>query len=393
MLGFNQVQSLPKKKQNGMRASLLVSIIAVLVIIAVVLVSSAFYANQLTTAEVGPAAARTATPSATTTAMTSTSLSRPPHRRFAIVSIMSRISNNGNAFAAQSKSVQFINETIRAGFTNKLLYTALHHRDCDLIIGGDSSCAKNSPHPSYGKFKVVLKLLQQDEYDWILVVDHDAIFAQLSASIEAVLRSRVFARDPHFAVFAHGEGYDETAHSKDMVITRDWNGINTGSFLVRGRGANWPKIFFRQLVDPPRQCKHAGLFYEQSVLKCLLEMPGSAPDRWKIEFADPQHLINAYPAPYHFDHEESKFEFGRDFIAHFAGAAGLATINSGKYPIENAIEQFHKICKDSIAKIKPAKIRQAETEVDTFVKNFTLGSEGVFRFVDGKLVYKKMNVC
>jgi hypothetical protein len=368
-------------------SSRLVFLFVSVVIVALVIFSAEWHTNEVITL---PAQIE----SFSSAKIATTASTRPPHRRFAIVSIMSKISKNGNAFAAQSKSVQFINETIHAAFTNKLLYTAMHHLDCDLIIGGDSSCARNNAlHPSFGKFKMVLRLLQRGEYDWILVVDHDAIFAQLSTSIESLLRSRVFARDPHFAVFAQGEGYDETAHSKDMVIARDWNGVNTGSFLVRGRGANWPKIFFQQLVNPPRQCKNAGLFYEQSVLKCLLELPNSAPDRWKIEFADPQHVINAYPAPYHFDHDESKFEFGRDFIAHFAGASGLATINSGKYPIEKAINEFHKICKDSIAQIKPAKIKHAEAEVKMFMENFTFGSEGVFMFVDGKLIYNKRDVC
>lgn len=348
-----------------------------------------------------------------TTTTTNTAEQHQHVNRFAIVTIASKVPPSGNAFASQSKSAQFVNATMYAALKNKLLYMSLH-QGYDLILGGDTSCNKNGGgggrynhnhhhlHPSFGKFHIVAKLLKEEQYEWILVVDHDAIFAQLETSIETLLRSKIFQQQQSgsindFSPIIFSDHYDETAHSKDFIVAKDWNGINTGVMLIRGKRSNWARVFFsKTLLNPPRECKHGGAFYEQSVLKCILDSPNSAPDRWKIEFVSPQRVLNAYPPPYHFDREESKFEQGRDFIAHFAGASGLATTNSEKYPIEKAIEKFHDICKESSLK---AHRPSSSNYVDTFlqnnnnVTNFRFGDEGVFSFVNGRIVFDKKNVC
>jgi hypothetical protein len=311
---------------------------------------------------------------------------RPRQPRFAIVTVASKIQSHRKEYSAQSTSARFLNETFDAALRNKLLYTALHGDDCDLFVASDSSCSAYSvagAHPSYRKFHIALHLVKQQRYDWILVVDHDAIFAQLGTSIESLLRHQIFPDEKDFGVFAE-EKYEETAHSKDMIISSDWNGINSGVMFVRGKGARWPEIFFKILINPPRECRHSGLFFEQSVLKCVLDKPMSAPDRWKIKFVSPQHVINAYPSPYHFDHEDSKFEQGRDFIAHFAGASGLATINAEKYPIDSAIKAFHKVCDDSIADVK----NKQQSENDSHSRSRIDDAE---KIVDDVLLSRKVS--
>jgi hypothetical protein len=330
----------------------------------------------------------------------SSSLTQTPpsaKRFFAIVTISAKFSkSSGKEFAAQSRSAQFVNATIDAAFRNKLLYASLH-KNYELIVGGDQSCTRNVIHPSFGKLKVVSNLLRQEKYDWILVVDHDAIFAQMDTSIETLLQTKIFSENDinnnnHNNIFS--DQYDETARSKNMIIASDWNGVNTGVMLIRGKKSEWTKIFFRTLLNPPRECRHAGLFYEQSVLKCILDFPHAAPDRWRIQIVSPQRTINAYPPPYHFDHDESKFVQGEDFIAHFAGASGLATINSQKYPIEPAIEMFHKICKDSAAQSSAAAKAKAKVMKDlNVVDGFKFGDEGVFSFDDDNVRFERKNVC
>ena len=267
--------------------------------------------------------------------------SLPPRRtgrNFAIATVFeSPAVRRDDAHAKAQRN--FVDRTLQPILANKLRYAALH--GYDFVLGNRSVCQSLSSriHPAFAKICLLLHLLRQrrtDEYDWILLVDHDALIANPAVTLEEKLEEILGSA----ALDAH-----ETVNSKDLVISQDWNGLNTGVMMVRGGAhTSWPEAFFHKLLhSPPRECAHfEPRWWEQGVLQCLLKRRENAAANWKIEVVSQQRKMNAYPEPYNFGRADARFEDG-DFIAHFAGASGEETKFSSLLN-KSAIESALRIC-------------------------------------------------
>ena len=250
-----------------------------------------------------------------------------PRSRIAIATISVTLSGaptNSSLFAQLMRPYSII---------NKIDYCRRHRYD--LFIGGRSCLPHGeSDHAAFGKIRLLRMLLL--EYEWVLVMDQDAVFANASLRIEdAILR-----------LLPHADGSSNNARSQDLIVTQDWNGINTGVMLVRR--SEWSRNFFERVAHPPRECRHSGPWWEQSVITCLLDQRkvgfGAMSDGWKIAFAR-QRLMNSYPAPYDMNVESARYVPG-DFIVHFAGAAAFA---SYKFPVSVANATLRAICRNAFS--------------------------------------------
>jgi hypothetical protein len=211
---------------------------------------------------------------------------------------------------------------------NKIDYAARHGYD---FVLDDAHCAVGRSHAAFGKNRLLTALLPH--YDWVLVIDNDALFANMSVRLDDVLRD------------AASTGASTTgAAPKDVVVSRDWNGINTGVMAVRR--SEWSMQFFARVLSPPRQCAHAGPWWEQSVIACLLDERksgmGARVDGWRVAFV-PQRELNAYPEPFDLGQEQSRFRAG-DFIAHFAGASAFVAY---RFSVDDLVRNMTHLCAEA----------------------------------------------
>jgi len=151
-------------------------------------------------------------------------------------------------------------------------------------------------HPNFQKIDFMLDVLSNSDIDSVLWTDTDSMITNFNIPLEDLL-------------------YD----GHDMTITTDWNGINSGTFLVRNtvRIKNYLKMI---LDNEPVYKTHE--FYEQGV---IMDTYNHYKNMIKIV---PQRFMNAYWLPlYHPDeNKDLKDKLGfngqwrpGDFIIHAPG--------------------------------------------------------------------------
>lgn len=321
-------------------------------------------------------------------------------RRFAIATIFEPY-HHASAVPKNSSSVSsFIQDTLQSILENKLLYASQHQYD--FIIANTSVCdGSKRKNPAFAKICLLLRLLDVSnknhdddpgcDYDWILLLDHDAIVANPLISIEERLTEFLGSSSALL-------DSKETLFSKDLVISQDWNGLNTGVMFVRGRRhSSWPHQFFRTLLhSPPRECSaFEPRWWEQGVMQCILKHPSHAAANWKIQVIHEQRKMNSYPEPFNFGRRDAKYEDG-DFIAHFAGASGDQTkfsLSSSSNISRAATRKALEICKNARQRLMEQNNgtdnENALTLVNAQSKRMSrfLTKEKKLKFDDSPLIY------
>lgn len=107
----------------------------------------------------------------------------------------------------------------------------------------------------------------------------------------------------------------------DIIIAKDWNGINTGIFLMR----NSPYTFqiLDQLWSVPKQFWKP--WEEQSALMYLTDRQkntANADLHIKHMLHVPQREMNAYGDEFAYNHKDAQFQWG-DRIVHFPNCGGF----------------------------------------------------------------------
>lgn len=149
--------------------------------------------------------------------------------------------------------------------------------------------------PAWNKILSSLKAFDNG-YEWVWLLDVDTIITNFDIKLDSLLN------------LASLKNYD-------ILITKDCNGINAGSFLVRN--SNFTKSFLKTLWDSyGKEISTSDEWREQGAFAYFHDKTEEA--RNKILFL-PQNSINSYPAEnvYCVTHEKS---WRKDhFVIHFAG--------------------------------------------------------------------------
>lgn len=190
---------------------------------------------------------------------------------------------------------------------------------------------------AWSKLKAVEKALRSGRFDYVMYIDMDAIIMNLDIPIEAFISAgNSGMRDKE---------NDESSHQEhppyDLIMTGDWNGPNTGVWLIRN--SEWSLWFLTTLWDQTHLLNEKSpdgiaypFEYEQRAFHFLMntkvwqkrQLPTYRGDSQKIcdhiSMVLPQCSFNSYslhPLDYRGDREKAQYVPG-DFIIHFAGKKG-----------------------------------------------------------------------
>lgn len=112
---------------------------------------------------------------------------------------------------------------------NRKRYCELHNYK--LIVANDH-LDKSRP-PAWSKILAVLQYLP--DFDYLFYLDMDIVIMNLNRPLEA---------------YIHASQVLSANRSKDLILTSDWNGLNTGAFLIRN--TVWAESFFKNAWNKGR---------------------------------------------------------------------------------------------------------------------------------------------
>lgn len=145
-------------------------------------------------------------------------------------------------------------------------------------------------HPVFAKIYDLHHHLRYDESDWFMWIDADAVI--LDHDVDAT---------------------DFIQTNKDLVITEDVNGLNTGVFFIRN--SLWSRNLIASIYALRRMLPNRTMV-EQDAMKALLQLPVNSEN---VYYA-PQRSFNAYIEPHYGRSPDlpSNYHPG-DFILHLPG--------------------------------------------------------------------------
>ena len=153
---------------------------------------------------------------------------------------------------------------------------------------------------AWSKLKIILNIFKEDNPDWVLWTDSDAVIKNKNIKIEDLI-------DNNF----------------DLIISKDGFTYNTGIFLIKNTDAS--KKFLNECIEKEQYVGHP--WEEQAAVVDFLEKN----DSYKVKVV-PQRILNSYPKKpplegwytqvgekkYFWQDGEGEFQEG-DFVIHFAG--------------------------------------------------------------------------
>lgn len=212
---------------------------------------------------------------------------------------------------------------IKYGYPNKRRYCEKWGYDF-ILESAAALDPKGGRHPAYAKSRAVLKWLPR--YDYILWMDADTLFMNYNLTIEAhvleraaVERRATLEKAGKNTSYVSQDGARVLPENYDFIIARDWNGINSGVFVVRN--SEWSIGFFKRVehIGPgTRECDGIPAdWWDQRNIICLLERgKHRAEDLSHTRQYNDQRRFNSYGAPTAMGNQGAMFREG-DFIVHF----------------------------------------------------------------------------
>jgi hypothetical protein len=192
-----------------------------------------------------------------------------------------------------------------------------HHGDCDVIVE-DNSIAAGLPLPKrraapWYKLWAIRKWWHA--YKWVLWMDTDTLITNFKVSLTTLMREHITKEQ---------QGDDsKRRRAADIILTKDWNGINTGVFLIRH--SEWSDGFLRRAWDEQTNpaCDAPLGWWDQRGFVCLLDRKvnrGAFASDSHIHYLPLQRILNSYPlAPR--EHGDAVYQAG-DFVAHYPQCRG-----------------------------------------------------------------------
>jgi mannan polymerase II complex MNN10 subunit len=150
---------------------------------------------------------------------------------------------------------------------------------------------------------MVERLVKTGKYDWIWWLDFDTLITNTGIKVTDIIEQELQKAD--------------NANEVDYILTHDCNGLNLGSFVVRGHDRSL-EFIHRALAlrDEAEKSDEKKNYSEQDAMVELLK---EAPYAGRHIVA-PQSELNAFPKDIHcFENNDGEWKPGK-FILHFAGA-------------------------------------------------------------------------
>ncbi|KAH6991506.1 galactosyl transferase GMA12/MNN10 family-domain-containing protein [Ilyonectria sp. MPI-CAGE-AT-0026] len=199
-----------------------------------------------------------------------------------------------------------------------LLHSLVHDTQLEVM------CSPVMDDSAWNKPAFILSLLlvelmkpAEERLEWLFWVDRDTLILDQCRPISSFLPPDALHDHPY-----GGRRADETKHDTHLIVTKDWNGLNAGIFLVRVN--QWAIEFFSNILAFRDYNPNVTLeFAEQSAMEIVMKEP-----KFQRHVEDvPWVWFNAYPGDSPAEFEERDSEEGLedhharrgDFLLHFAG--------------------------------------------------------------------------
>ncbi|KAL1794630.1 hypothetical protein ACET3X_006446 [Alternaria dauci] len=157
--------------------------------------------------------------------------------------------------------------------------------------------------PVYWKFDMVERLVKTAKYDWIWWLDFDTLITDTGVRVADIITDEL--------------DKSENPNEVDYILTHDCNGLNLGSFAVRGHDRSLE--FLRRALELRDEAEKSPDNKHYSEQDAMVELLKEEPYLSRHIVA-PQSKLNAFPRDIPcFENEEGEWKPGK-FLLHFAGA-------------------------------------------------------------------------
>ncbi|KAF2196981.1 hypothetical protein GQ43DRAFT_382084 [Delitschia confertaspora ATCC 74209] len=188
---------------------------------------------------------------------------------------------------------------MHASLKNKDYYARRHKHD--FIVDYETHSERSVV---WAKFDMIERLIKSNKYDWIWWMDFDTLITNTDIKITDVIRENLKnATNPG---------------QIDYLLTHDCNGLNSGSYLVRGHARSLSFIDRVRGWHDVEEVAHNYLSEQDCMAAVLKQESGYKYYAYKV----PQFQLNAFPEEigcYEGPNGEGKWKVGA-FVIHFAGA-------------------------------------------------------------------------
>lgn len=223
-------------------------------------------------------------------------------------------------------------ELMQRVIENRKLYSDRHGYD---IINSNSLIDKRRP-VAWSKLLAIEDALKTTHYDYVIYMDMDAVIMDLSKPIDY---------------------YIDISTKSDIIMTSDWNGPNTGVFIVKY--SKWSLWFLRKAWEQDYMVQKKSpegvsypFEYEQRAIHFLMNSDiwkerglakyrGNSTEICQHIYILPQCAFNSYsihPFSTKGDRQTSSYIDG-DFVIHFAGKKGKNKVNLMTHYLQIAEEK------------------------------------------------------
>lgn len=159
--------------------------------------------------------------------------------------------------------------------SNKRAYAATH----DYTLYVSSVRLQHAKHMVWDKFVIIKAVMQHSCAEWLWVLDSDAFIMNLGVDLKKIITA---------AVAQH-----TSTSVPDVIIAKDCNGINAGSFLVRNAPWTWQHLSDAWAANNASEIEEVVNLREQAALKHMIHSISGVAAHYAFV---PQASINAYTA-------------------------------------------------------------------------------------------------
>ena len=186
---------------------------------------------------------------------------------------------------------------IHLSLKNKDHYARRH--GYDLVVDYEAHTDRGT---TYWKFDMMQRLIKTGKWDWLWWMDFDTLVTNTDIKVADIIDEALKnATDPD---------------NLDFLTTHDCNGLNTGSFIVRGHERSLDFLKNIYTIHEKGKASDNNLS-EQDAMAKLIETDSEKGDR---TMQVPQWRLNAFPEEIAcFDESRQVWKHGT-FVIHFAGA-------------------------------------------------------------------------
>ncbi|KAF2792236.1 glycosyltransferase family 34 protein [Melanomma pulvis-pyrius CBS 109.77] len=186
---------------------------------------------------------------------------------------------------------------VHTSLKNKDHYARRH--GYDFIVDYEAHTDRGT---TYWKFNMMERLIKTGKWDWIWWMDFDTLITNTDIKVADIIEETLKnATDPK---------------NIDFLTTHDCNGLNTGSFIVRGHERSIKFLHDIYAISDREKTADHGLSEQDAMARLIKSDPISGDRTIQV----PQWKLNAFPQEIAcFDESNEVWKPGM-FVIHFAGA-------------------------------------------------------------------------